>query len=342
MRFDSIAGAFLSDPSWPASDSSWDPGDSGVLGSSTQSPRLSACVRPSSVSPSETTTTAFGAARPATTISPAGLTRTTSNRGTIGAAAAFAARWIFPSGSPAESGGWVRLARAVADPAFDAGLAGFQIEVRPDGRCLNGSTTRATVRASFSAAAEARRVGFPGTASVVPANFSGAAAAVSADFPGTAAAVRAGLSGAAAAVWVEFSGAAAVVRASAPACWRATFAASSGVGAPGLGSSSVVGCLRTGGAGDRIGTSLPDRAVRSVSPSPDGVSPRKVMPSAATMIAAPRAPMKASLFNVLPGPPKTLPEASLVRPNARCNRSRRRGDYFLGTIRFSIGVRARR
>ena len=61
--------------------SSWSPGGSGRSGITTQSPRLSALVRPT-VSPlSETTTSEPGSALPATTVSPDGLTRTTSMLG---------------------------------------------------------------------------------------------------------------------------------------------------------------------------------------------------------------------------------------------------------------------
>ena len=61
------------------------PGGSGSFGNSTHSPRWSAWISPITVSPSRTVTLAFGAARPAITASPLGLTRTTSKLGARGA-----------------------------------------------------------------------------------------------------------------------------------------------------------------------------------------------------------------------------------------------------------------
>ena len=60
---------------------SWSPGGNGRSGTTTQSPRLSALVRPTASPLSETTTSEPGSARPATTESPEGLTRTTSMLG---------------------------------------------------------------------------------------------------------------------------------------------------------------------------------------------------------------------------------------------------------------------
>src|SRR6185437_4192721 len=70
-------------PSLPRAErvSWWLPGGSGSFGTSTHSPLRSAVTRPISRSPSSTRTSAPGAARPAITASPCGLTRTTSKLG---------------------------------------------------------------------------------------------------------------------------------------------------------------------------------------------------------------------------------------------------------------------
>ena len=115
LRFDRSLGLpFLS---LASSVSSCGPDGSDLLGIRTHSPRLSALTLPISVLPSVTVTSAFGAARPAITASPSGLTRTTSNEGRTGSlAVSGAALGALASGSVTafakDFGGGTRTPRA--------------------------------------------------------------------------------------------------------------------------------------------------------------------------------------------------------------------------------------
>ena len=84
------------------------PFGSGFFGMTTHSPRASAFARPTSLVPSRTITSAFGAARPAITASPRGLTRTTSKLGGTGATLPGSGATVFGARAPFAGSGATR------------------------------------------------------------------------------------------------------------------------------------------------------------------------------------------------------------------------------------------